>query len=267
MKRATISAAGIEIRDVLFAVRGELASEPAGPVLVSGMLADQLARGLSAGAEPGAVVVGGDERLGRAAAAVRVIAGDPSEEDDTFVRAADEARAAVVLVQLWPQAEWTRPYVLTPFVVECRPGEGFPVGAIADRIAEASERRRGLAVRVPVLRDAVGRRIRREGIVRAGLIGLAGDLLGASRPLLVLEQVRMVSRLAALRTGSVSSAETPLVAGIAAAGLAGGVTMRELARTARLALPAPLVNATVATVSTWALALAVRRLARIEPSQ
>jgi len=79
--------------------------------------------------------------------------------------------------------------------------------------------------------------------------------------------VRMVSRLAALRTGSVSSAETPLVAGIAAAGLAGGVTMRELARTARLALPAPLVNATVATVSTWALALAVRRLARIEPSQ
>ena len=44
-----------------------------------------------------------------------------------------------MIVQLWPQADWTTPFVLTPFVVECRAGEGFPVGEISGRIAEATE--------------------------------------------------------------------------------------------------------------------------------
>ena len=45
---------------------------------------------------------------------VHVIAGDPSAEDEEIVRAAAEVEVAVVLVQLWPQDDWTKPFVLSP---------------------------------------------------------------------------------------------------------------------------------------------------------
>jgi uncharacterized protein (DUF697 family) len=224
------------------------------------MLADQLARELGREAEPGSVSVG-DVGLGRASVLVRVIAGDPTPEDDELVRVADDEGVPVVLVQLWPQERWTLPFVLSPFVVECRTGEGFPVGEIAARIAEASDVRQDLAARIPVLRDAVADRIVKESAVRAALVGLGGGLLGASRPLLALEQARMVSRLVSLRPGSALPEGMPAVAGIAVSALGGGLALRELARAARRPLPGPLVNAAVAAGATWALGILARRLA------
>jgi len=125
-----------------------------GTIGVSGMLAEQLAKELSAGAAPGTVVVGGAELVSRAEVLVRIIAGDPSAEDEQLLRVADGRGVPVVVVQLWPQADWTRPFVLTPFVVECRAGEGFPVTEIADRIVEATESGAVLASRAPVIADS-----------------------------------------------------------------------------------------------------------------
>lgn len=139
MSAAGIRALVTEARKVGAEVTSEAETASVGPVAVSGMLAEQLAKELGASATQGAVVVGGAEFVDRAEVLVRIIAGDPTPEDDQLVRSADAEGVPVVLVQLWPQADWTLPFVLSPFVVECRAGEGFPVSEIADRIVEATE--------------------------------------------------------------------------------------------------------------------------------
>jgi hypothetical protein len=126
-----------EVRAVADVVRGSVEERSAGPVLVSGMLGEQLARELSAGAVPGAVVVGDKGRLAGASVLVHVVAGELSETDDELVQAAERRAVPVVLVQIWPQEDWTPPFVRTPFVVECKAGAGFPVPEIAARIVEA----------------------------------------------------------------------------------------------------------------------------------
>ena len=128
-----------EVRRIAGAFRDELDTSPVGPVLVSGMLAEQLARLLAERAAPGAVITADVSRVTGSSVVVQVIAGDPSSEDEDVVRRAGRAGVPIVLVQLWPQAEWAKPFVLSPFVVECRAGEGFPVPEIAARIVEAVE--------------------------------------------------------------------------------------------------------------------------------
>ena len=191
---------------------------------------------------------------------MRIVAGDPTEDDDAAVRDADRRGIPVVVVQLWPQAEWTRPFVLTPFVVECRAGEGFPLEEIADRIVEASEHDAELAARIPVLWPAVKKSVVRRTVVRAAALGVLSR--GRVRPLITLEQIRMVSRLASLegRAGPNASGAMSSLGGTAGAVLASGVAFRELARVARRVLPAPLADGLVAGSGTWAIARAARAL-------
>jgi hypothetical protein len=253
------------IRQGLLEGRGlwsELRDEPvraAGAVVVSGMLAEQLARQLGAGAEPGAVVDREGVSVAGAEVVVRVIAGDPSPEDAALVRAADHEGIPVVLVQLWPQAEWTKPFVLSPFVVECRPGEGFPVAEIADRIGEAVEAAPALAARIPALQEAVVSDLRRGTVARAALLGLLGAR-GPSRPALAREQVRALSGLRSLDPQFAGATDPRSTAGIAVFVLAASFVLRAAARRARGPLPAPFVNAAVAAGGTWALTRAVQEL-------
>lgn len=246
---------------------GALRAEHAGAVgslVVSGMLAEPLARELGAGALPGAVLVREGGTLAGAEVVVRVIAGEPSAEDRSLVDAADRAGIPVVLVQLWPQAKWTEPFVLTPFVVECRPGEGFPVGEIADRIAEAVERAPALAGAIPVLRRAVEEDVVRGSVIRAAILGALGARRGPSRPALALAQAQTVSRLRALDPQLAGTSPDPrALAGTAALVYASGFALRALARAGRGKLPAPLVQAAVAAGGTWALAEGVKRLERL----
>lgn len=258
MRIADLRALVGEARTVDSALIGDVDPESVGPIGVSGMLADQLAKELTACAEPGSVLVGGDELVPRAEALVRIVAGDPSAEDEALIRAANARGVPVVVVQLWPQADWTGPFVLTPFVVECRAGEGFPVREIADRIVEATERGPVLASRVPVIADAARSRLVKNSVIRSALIGLAGSRLGVSRQLLTLEQVRLVSQLRATSAGSTLGDELSVRAGGTTAALATGFALRGLARSFRTVLPAPLANAAVAAAGTWALAKAYR---------
>jgi hypothetical protein len=166
----------------------------------------------------------------------------------------------VVVVQLWPQADWTRPFVLSPFVVECRAGEGFPLDEIAGRIVEATANSNALAARVPVLGEALRSALLTQAVLRSALIGLLGSRLGRSRPLLVLEQARLVARLRGISSGPAVSDELPVVAGGAATALAAGLALREAARRAGAVVPAPLVNAAVAAAGTWAVGKAFRSI-------
>jgi hypothetical protein len=250
-----------EARTVVRTARHELAPENVGPVVVSGMLAEQLERELGAGAAAGAVFTADGAPVPTAAEVlVHVLAGEPSEADESIIRAADLSRTPVVVVQLWPQADWTPPYVLSPFVVECRAGEGFPLREIADRVVEASEHGPLLASRVPELKDAVSHGVMRQAILRSALFGFAGTSKGAARPLIVLEQVRMLARLRAATTGSAGSDEMPFVAGGAALVLAAGFAFRGVARSVRQTLPAPIANGAVAAAGTWALAKTMQAL-------
>ena len=253
------------IRDTVFeaqALVGKLAEEaprPGGGLHVSGMLAEQLARQLGAGAAPGAVNFGEGALRGATSIRIHVIAGDPTEADAALVRDADAVDVPVVLVQLWPQADWTPPFVLTPFVVECRAGEGFPIAEIVARVAEAAEDPDALSLRVPLLRDRVASNAVRESAVRAGLLGLFGTG-GATRPLVTLEQARMTARLSPASPGTSGGAVSPAMAGTAGALFASGIVFRSAARSLRGGLPTPLANAAVAAFGTWALGEVVRRL-------
>ena len=266
MNAASVRAIVGEARGLVFAVRDEIDMPHVGPIVVSGMLAEQLAKELAAGAAPGAVVVAGAVPHGRPEAHVRIIAGDPSPEDKALIAHAARDGIEVVIVQLWPQADWTRPFVLSPFVVECRAGEGFPLAEIADRIVEATESTNALAARVPVLAEALRSALLTQAVLRSALIGLAGSRLGRSRPLLALEQARLVARLRALSSGPSVSDELPVVAGGAATVLATGFALRHAARRAGAVLPAPLVNAAVAAAGTWAVGKAFRSVESRLPS-
>jgi hypothetical protein len=250
----------VEARQLAQVVQDEAAPERAGHIVVSGMLCEQLARELGAGAEPGAVVVDGAGRLGAAEVLVHVMAAEPSEADEATVRAADRARVPVVLVQLWPQDRWTPPFVLTPFVVECRAGQGFPIPVIAARIADAAERPRGLARRIPVLHDIVSSRLVAASIVRSAVAALLARKSSA-RPVLALEQVRAVTRLRSLE-GEPGSEALPGAAAVAAGAMTLSFALREVARRSRNALPAPVVDVALAAGTTWALAQAALQFER-----
>ena len=256
-----MSAAGVrvlayEARSVLQAARDELSPPSVGPVVVSGMLSEQLAKELGADATPGAVATHDGTRIPDAEVLVHIVAGEPTEADDDFIRAADQRRIPIVLVQLWPQADWTPPFILTPFVVECRAGEGFPLREIADRIVEASRNGPVLAAHIPVLKGAVSHSVVRQAVLRAVVLGVASAGKGPSRPVTTLEQIRMLARLRTA-TGSAGADEMPFVAGGAALVLAVGFAFRGVARSARQVLPAPIADAAVAAAGTWALAKAV----------
>jgi hypothetical protein len=247
----------LEVRRLVRTIQDETTPERAGRIVVSGMLSEQLARELGAGAEPGVVIVDTTSRLRSAEVLVHVMAADPTPADEAIVRSADRAGIPVVLVQLWPQERWTPPFVLTPFVVECRAGEGFPLEEIAARIADASEHWTDLGRRIPVLHDVIADKLVGTSVFRSGLAGALGARLGPSRQLLVLEQVRTLARLRSLQG---ARDELPAMAGAGAAALALSFGLREVARRGRTTLPAPLVNAAVAAGTTWALAEAVKRL-------
>lgn len=252
-----------EVRSVLQAAREELSRGAVGHVLVTGVLADQLAKELRSGAEPGAVIVGSTSLDPTVEVVVRVIAGEPTEEDTALVTDADLHGIPVVLVQLWPQAEWTQPWVLSPFVVECRAGEGFPLDEIGVRVLEASERDSVLASRIPVLRRPFERLVVSRSVVRAAVLAAVAGRR-AARPALSLEQVRVAARLAVAQRALANGRVSPLqaVGGAAGAALASGFVFRALARTAQRALPAPLANVAVSAAGTWAIATAAAALAK-----
>jgi hypothetical protein len=266
-----VSAAGLralayEARSVVQTARDELSPESVGTVAVSGMLAEQLAKELGAGAVPGAVRVHDASNLPFADVLVRIIAGEPSKEDEELVDAGDRRGTSVVVVQLWPQADWTPPFVLSPFVVECRPGKGFPLGEIADRIFEASEHGPLLAARIPVLKETIASALVRRAVLRSAFLGVASSGEQAARPMLVLEQVRMLARLRATTTGPAESDGLPAIAAGAGVALASGFVFRGAARAAREVLPAPVADAAVAAAGTWVLAKALRVLEARLPS-
>jgi uncharacterized protein (DUF697 family) len=194
-------------------------------------LAVALRRELARGGDPAAIVGAGE--LERAAALVYVLAGPPSEDDERTLKAAHRAKAPVVCVAAAPGLERV-PYVLPTDVVRVPPGAGFPLEEVARALAHRlGESATPLAARLPVLRQAVCRELISSFARKNGIVGVAVFLPGADLPVLTLNQIRLVLRIAAAHGVEVDAARLPELLGVIGAGLG----FRALARAALGAVP------------------------------
>jgi uncharacterized protein (DUF697 family) len=203
-----------------------IAAEDTRPLVVSGPLAAQLEKELSAGAMPGAVRVDGRPEDG--SCLIRILAGAATEEDEQVLRAAKRAKVPVVVVQTGTES-FDVPYVLATDVVVCRPGQGFPVdeitAVVAARLGEAGT---GLAAKLPVLREPLSKQLTESFARKNGVLGVAIFVPGADFPVLTLNQIRLVLRIAAAHGVEVDQQRLPEVLATVGAGFGFRAVARQL---------------------------------------
>jgi uncharacterized protein (DUF697 family) len=176
-----------------------------------------LARELRVGGDPGAVA---ENRVEEVAAVVWVGAADEAK-----LRAAYHAGAPIVAVS----DERTLPYVLAGDIVRVPRGQGFPVEAIADALAaRLGEDGTALAARLPVLRPAVCRQVIGHFARRNAVISAAVFIPGVDLPVLTLNQIRMVLRIAQAYGEELDRDRAAELMGVVGAGFAFRAAAREL---------------------------------------
>jgi uncharacterized protein (DUF697 family) len=225
------------------------------PLVVSGPLAEQLAKELGRGADPRWVRVDGS--TADAVALVRVLGGAVTEEDERVLRAANRAGTPVVAVQTAPELHEV-PYVLATDVVACAPGSGFPVEELAAVLAaKLGEDATALAAHVPVLRETVVEGLIERFSRRNAVIGAAVFIPGADFAVLTLNQLRLVLRMAIAYGVEVDQQRLPEVVATVVAGLG----FRGLARRLLGVIPIAgwVIKGGVAYVGTRALGEAAKR--------
>jgi len=248
-------------RDVFALARhARAAGAQHGPLLVTGVLAAQLAKQMGAGGEPGVVRTDGDPA--RAAAVVHVVAGAATPTDEDVLRAATRALVPLVVVQTGDPTV-RLPYVLATDVVDCEPGKGFPIERIAEGLATVLGRQgASLASSLPILRDAVQRRRTEEGALSAAALAATGGDKPRF-PLLALAQSRMLTDVEAASGGRPADAPEAVARAVGAplaAAVATGLLARRLIR--RLPVRNRVLESAVAAGATYVLGTAFRRLRR-----
>jgi uncharacterized protein (DUF697 family) len=219
--------AGLRAREVLGVMRDvQSRAASGGAIVVLGFLADELARGLRAGGEgSGAVVVGGDPA--RAAALVVVVAGALGAAEERALREATRRGTPVLAVQTDARAQVSLPYVLATDVVECPPGQGFPIPEIAAALAgRLGHDGVSLAARLPVLRAAVCKNLIGAASRQAAAVGVVPWGSAAHFPVMALIQTRLVLDLAAAHGQPIDRDRASEIGAVAGTGLG----LRSLAR-------------------------------------
>src|SRR5205823_8216903 len=131
-----------------------------------------------------------------AAALVYVLAGAPEADDEKVLKEAARKRAPIVAVAVGHNSSHV-PYVLEPNIVRVGSGTRFPVEEIARRLARVlGESGTPLAARLPVLRRAVCEELIRTLSRQNAIVGVAVIIPGADLPVLTLNQIRLVLRIA-----------------------------------------------------------------------
>jgi len=167
------------------------------PLVVGGAreLAAVLRRELARDATPGAVRQ--DDAPEGAAVLVYVLGREPTPEDEQALRRARKARIPIIAVVAGPASdELSLPFVFANDIVRVGAGEGFPIGAIAAKIADRlQENAASLAARVPVLRGPVSEQIVRSFSRKNAVLAAVVFIPGADLPALTVNQIRMLVRL------------------------------------------------------------------------
>ena len=223
--------AGLGVRDVVGVVRDAQATAGApARLVVYGLLAEELAKSLRAGStRPGVVQVGSD--AAGASALVVIVARAPGPAEERVLREAARHGTPVLVVQTDPRGAEPSPYVLATDVVECPPGQGFPVPEIALGLARVLGRDGiGLAAQLPVLRDAIASELIRTASWQAAAIGVAPWSKRAHFPAMTLLQWRLVLDLAAAHGKPVGTDSAPALGAVAGTGLGVRGVIRRLPR-------------------------------------
>ena len=191
---------------------------------VAGPLADVLRRELVRGGDESAVRVVDDAR--GAAVLVYVLGRGVTDDDEKILKRARRARVPIVAV-----AEETGriPYVLATDVVPLPRGAGFPVDAIARAIArKLGEDGTALAARLPVLRGPVCDQLVASFARKNAIVAAAVFIPGADLPVLLLNELRLVLRIAAAHGAVVDQQRLPEIAATVGAGFGLRAAAREL---------------------------------------
>jgi uncharacterized protein (DUF697 family) len=204
------------------------------PLVLGGapLLVDALRRELVRDGDPSAVRDASLGALEGAAALVYVLGGEVGEEDERAFRAADTSGVPVVV--LGPDPATPIPYVLATDVLPLSPGEGFPIDDLARLLgAKVDEGATALAARLPALRRGVAEALVAKVARQNALIGAAVFIPGVDFPVLTLNQLRLVLRLAAAHGQELDAQRVPEILGVVGAGLG----LRTIARQALGVVP------------------------------
>lgn len=217
MSRRSTKLAPLSVLSVLREVRRGAGDRR--PLAVAGAheLVPLLARALREDGEEAAVV---EQRTEGAAALVWV-----GSADEERLRAASRAQVPIVAVS----DDETLPYVLATDIVRVPPGQGFPVDEIAKTLArKLGENGTSLAARLPVLRRPVCDALIASFARKNGLIGAAVFIPGVDMPLLTLNQIRLVLRIALAYGQELDNERALELLGVVGAGFGLRATAREL---------------------------------------
>ncbi|MFL5960773.1 MAG: hypothetical protein ACJ75G_10955 [Gaiellaceae bacterium] len=178
------------LKEIESSGRGEHVLAVGGASEYAAELRQQFLRG---GADREAVRLGGPEGVD---VYVHVLLGASSEGDVAILQRARRARVPVIAVTLG-FADDAAPYVLATDFVPVAAGLDFPLERIARAIAaRLGEDGAPLAARVPLLRDAVCEWLVMSAARKNGVLAAAIWIPGADLPVLLLNEPRLVLRLA-----------------------------------------------------------------------
>ena len=248
------------LREIAVSGSGDHVVAVGGARELAPVLRQQFLRGR---AEPGAVRLGGPEH---ARVYVHVLSGEPSDDDVAVLRRARSAAVPAIAVAVGFAEDTTIPYVLATDVVRVGPGEVFPLEPIARAIAvRLGEHGAPLAAQVPLLREAVSAQLLASFARKNGLLAAAAWLPGADLPVLALNELRLVLRLAQAygAAGEIAERLPELAATVGA-----GFGLRALAREVLDLVPGAgwAVEAVVAYAGTRALGEVARLRFELAPT-
>lgn len=170
--------------------------------------------------------------LAGASVLVHAVAGAVPGEDDlaAFELAARKRVGVVCVLGAATDGESPSvPYVLDTNVVTAANGLPLPLARIAERIADvADDSSHHLAAAVPLLRPAVAEQIVKHFALQNGVLGVAIFIPGADFPVLTLNQIRMVLRIATAYGEELDRERAFEVLSVVAAGLGFRTVARHL---------------------------------------
>jgi len=213
------------------------AAEDLSPLVIAGAEgpARELVEALGAGGDEGALRdLSGKEvttyDLQGAGILIYVAEGDePGPEDEAVLKLADRSGVEAICVLVGAKTRpLDVPFVPATSVVVAPPRRPLPVERIAELVASlAEENGYGLAARLPVLRPAVVEAIVRRFARQNGILGVAIFIPGADFPVLTLNQLRMVFRIAAAYGEVIDRERIPEILAVVGAGLGFRTVARE----------------------------------------
>jgi uncharacterized protein (DUF697 family) len=249
------------VREIAASGSGEHVLAVGGAPELAPVLRQQFLRGR---AEPGAVRLGGPEGAG---VYVHVLSDELDDEDVSVLRRARQAAVPAIAVAVGFPEDITIPYVLATDVLWVGVGEAFPLEAISHAIAaRLGERGAPLAAQVPLLREAVSEQLLASFARKNGLLAAATWIPAADLPVLALNELRLVLRLAqAYGTPGEVADRLPELA----ATLGAGFGLRALAREVLDLVPGVgwAVKVVVAYAGTRALGEAARLRFALPPTR